>query len=92
MRKAAKADPQPPDAARPVKRARQAAHAPEKRRRKAAADDAFRVVEAALALSLPPLLPTPQSLFRILCDVFELEFPGRLSQQTVEQLANTINA
>ena len=96
MRKSAKggappADSQaPPDPPAKAKRARSSVQLPEKRRRKAAADDAFRVVEAVLAQHAPPLLPTPQSLFGMLCDVFELEFPGRLPQPAVEQLRQAL--
>jgi hypothetical protein len=78
--------------ARPTKRARAAAPLQERKRRKAAADDAFRVVEAALALPCPPLLPTPQSLFSMLCDVFDLEFPGRLPQRAVDEALLALNA
>jgi hypothetical protein len=76
---AAPAAPAAPPAGKP-------ASGPEKKRRKAAdADAAFSVVEAVLAQPAPPLLPTPQSLFGMLCGVFELEFPGCLPQRAVDE-------
>lgn len=74
---------QPPGPQRPAKRAG-SQQAEKKRRKTSDIDESFRLVEAALALPAPPLLPTPQSLFRMLCGVFELEFPGRLPQQAVD--------
>jgi len=75
-----------------AKRAAAGTEPPEKRRKKNVdIDETFRVVDAALAKPAPPLLPTPQSLFGMLCGVFELEFPGRLPQQAVEQALQTLS-
>jgi len=90
------AGPQPqPDAGPPTgpPRAARRASQPEKKRRKTSdVEDTFRLVAAALAQDAPPLLPTPRSLFGMLCGVFELEFPGRLPQHTVEQALRALDA
>jgi hypothetical protein len=82
---------QPPGPQRPAKRAG-SQQAEKKRRKTSDIDESFRLVEAALALPAPPLLPTPQSLFRMLCGVFELEFPGRLPQQAVDDALLALDA
>jgi hypothetical protein len=74
-----------------AKRAVAGTEPPEKRRKKTIdIDETFRIVDAALAKPAPPLLPTPQSLFGMLCGVFELEFPGRLPQRAVEQALQSL--
>lgn len=70
---------------RPAKRARVNSTPTDKKRRKPVAEEAFSVVQATLSQQAPPLMPTPQSLFCMLCDVFELHFPGRLPQQAVDE-------
>jgi len=50
----------------------------------------FRAVEAALALDAPPLMHTPQSLMRMLLDVFELEFPDSLPRTAVAQVLQAL--
>ena len=66
---------------------------PEKKRRKTSdIDETFRLVEAALAQDAPPLVPTPRSLFGMLCGVFELEFPGRLPQRAVDEALLALDA
>jgi hypothetical protein len=66
---------------------------PEKKRRKTSdIDETFRLVEAALAQDAPPLLPTPRSLFGMLCGVFALEFPGRLPQRAVDEALLELDA
>jgi hypothetical protein len=55
-------------------------------------DASFRAVEAALALETPPLMHTPQSLMRMLLDVFELEFPDTLPRAAAAQLILAIGS
>jgi hypothetical protein len=73
-------------------RSKKAAPAADRKRRKTDVDlDAsFRAVEAALAQDAPPLMHTPQSLMRMLLDVFELEFPDRLPRPAVAQVLQAI--
>ena len=84
------APPAGPKPAGPQRAARRAGQPEKKRRKTSDIDETFRLVEAALAQDTPPLVPTQRSLFGMLCGVFELEFPGRLPQQAVEQLAQTL--
>ena len=70
---------------RPAKRPRVSSLPTDKKRRKPVAEEAFSVVEESLSQLAPPLMPTPQSLFCMLCDVFELHFPGRLPQHIVDE-------
>ena len=84
----------PPAGRRPTRQRAAAATRPpdRKRRRTANVDDIVRTVQAALALPVAPLMPTPQSLFAMLCGVFEHEFPGRLPQPAVEQAMQALSA
>jgi hypothetical protein len=82
----------PPPAGPPPRAARRAGQPEKKRRKTSDIDETFRLVEAALALDAPPLLPTPRSLFRMLCGVFELEFPGRLPQRAVDEALLALDA
>jgi hypothetical protein len=73
-------------------RSKRTAPAADRKRRKTDVDlDAsFRAVEAALAQDAPPLMHTPQSLMRMLLDVFELEFPDSLPRPAVAQVLQAI--
>ena len=74
-------------------RSKRTAPAADRKRRKTDVDlDAsFRAVEAALAQDAPPLMHTPQSLMRMLLDVFELEFPDSLPRPAVAQVLQAIH-
>jgi hypothetical protein len=52
--------------------------------------DIFSTVQAVLLLPKQPLIHTPQSLFSMLCGVFELEFPNRLPKQLLEQTRHAL--
>jgi len=84
------APPAPP--AGPQRAARRAGQPDKKRRKTSDVEDTFRLVGDALAQDAPPLLPTPRSLFNMLCGVFELEFPGRMPQRAVEQALRALDA
>lgn len=81
-----------PQRAGPQRAARRAGQPEKKRRKTSDIDETFRLVEAALALDAPPLVPTPRSLFGMLCGVFELEFPGRLPQGAVDEALLALDA
>jgi hypothetical protein len=83
-----------PAAARagPQRAARRAGQPDKKRRKTSDIDDTFCLVEAALAQDAPPLMPTPRSIFGMLCGVFELEFPGRLPQSAVDEALRSLDA
>jgi len=48
-------------------------------------EDIFSTVQAVLLLPTQPLIHTPQSLFSMLCGVFELEFPQRMPKALLEK-------
>jgi len=93
---ASPAGPRPePAGSRPWPRqltSKRTAPAADRKRRKTDVDlDAsFRAVEAALAQDAPPLMHTPQSLMRMLLDVFELEFPDSLPHPAVAQVLRAL--
>ena len=53
-------------------------------------EDIFSTVQAVLLLPTQQLIHTPQSLFSMLCGVFELEFPNRLPKQLLEQTRHAL--
>jgi|LauGreDrversion4_2_1035121.scaffolds.fasta_scaffold01430_8 hypothetical protein len=86
------AGPPPAPPAGPQRAARRAGQPDKKRRKTSDVDDTFRLVGDALAQDAPPLLPTPRSLFGMLCGVFELEFPGRLPQRAMDEALRALDA
>jgi len=84
--------PPPAPPAGPQRAARRAGQPDKKRRKTSDVEDTFRLVGDALAQDAPPLLPTPRSLFNMLCAVFELEFPGRMPQRAVDEALRALDA
>jgi hypothetical protein len=82
--------PRPP--AGPQRPAKLAGLSHKKHRKTSDIDETFCLVEAALAQPALPLLPTQQSLFGMICGVFELEFPGRLHQRAVDKALLALDA
>ena len=80
-----------PQKPRPSKRLRDSGACGEQKRRKGIdIENLFSSVEAVLLLPTQPLIHTPQSLFSMLCGVFELEFPNRLPKQLLEQTRHAL--
>lgn len=90
----------PAQPARPVQ-ARPAPQPHRPKRKKASVDveHTFSVLEQALKQdpkhggseeTFPPILHTPRSLFRMLCDVFEQEFPHHLPPEAVEHMLQAL--
>jgi len=78
----------------------QPAQRPKRKKTSLDVDHTFGVVEQALKRNpkdagrdhtVPPIMHTPQSLFRMLCDVFEQEFPHRLPPQAVEHMLQALH-
>jgi len=84
--------PPPAPPAGPQRAARRAGQPDKKRRKTSDLEDTFRLVGDALAQDAPPLLPTPRSLFGMLCGVFELEFPGRMPRRAVDEALRALDA
>ncbi len=77
----------------------QPAQRPKRKKTSLDVEHTFEVVEQALKRdpkhagrheSVPPILHTPHSLFRMLCDVFEQEFPHRLPPEAVEHMLQAL--
>jgi len=78
----------------------QPAQRPKRKKTSLDVEHTFGVVEHALKRdpkdagrdpTVPPILHTPHSLFRMLCDVFEQEFPHRLPPQAVEHMLQALH-
>lgn len=78
----------------------QPAQRPKRKKTSLDVEHTFGVVDQALkrdpkdagrGQTVPPILHTPHSLFRMLCDVFEQEFPHRLPPQAVEHMLQALH-
>jgi len=54
--------------------------------------DVLAECEASMHMQETPLVQTPRTFFKSLCGVFDLEFPGVLSEAAIDAVVSTLDA
>ena len=54
--------------------------------------DVLAECEASMHMQETPLVQTPRTFFKSLCGVFDLEFPGVLSEAAIDTVVSTLDA